>query len=274
MLEIPEAKIIADQINSTLKGKKVKDVVAWQNPHKFAFITDDPRDYGKLLINGSVKSARAFGSWVEINIGDSIFSVSEGTRLFYTEDKKKINKKHQMLIQFDDDTYLVASVQMYGGVICAAKGTYDEGYYMIAQQKPDVLSDAFNESYFLEMAKNSLEKLSVKAFLATEQRIPGLGNGVLHDILFNARIHHKRKLGTITSEEMHNLYMSIKGTIQEMYDKGGRDTDKDLFGNPGGYQTQMSKLTKDLPCEVCGSIIKKESYMGGSIYFCPGCQKH
>jgi len=26
-------------------------------------------------------------------------------------------------------------------------------------------------------------------------------------------------------------------------------------------------------CLNCGSIIQKQAYMGGSIYFCPGCQK-
>jgi hypothetical protein len=33
-----------------------------------------------------------------------------------------------------------------------------------------------------------VKKLSLKALLATEQRIPGLGNGVLQDILFKARM--------------------------------------------------------------------------------------
>jgi formamidopyrimidine-DNA glycosylase len=43
--------------------------------------------------------------------------------------------------------------------------------------------------------------LSAKAFLATEQRIPGLGNGVLQDILFTAGIHPKRKMAAISEEE-------------------------------------------------------------------------
>ncbi|HBT18319.1 MAG TPA: endonuclease VIII, partial [Firmicutes bacterium] len=41
----------------------------------------------------------------------------------------------------------------------------------------------------------------------------------------------------------------------------------------GGYQTKLSKKTVNKPCPVCGSIIKKETYMGGSIYYCEGCQR-
>ncbi|MFA6873005.1 MAG: zinc finger domain-containing protein, partial [Bacteroidaceae bacterium] len=27
------------------------------------------------------------------------------------------------------------------------------------------------------------------------------------------------------------------------------------------------------PCPRCGNQIRKEAYMGGSIYYCPTCQK-
>jgi formamidopyrimidine-DNA glycosylase len=58
-----------------------------------------------------------------------------------------------------------------------------------------------------------------------------------------------------------------------MADQGGRDTEMDLFGCPGGYKTILSKFTVDKPCLVCGTVIKKEPFMGGSIYYCGGCQK-
>jgi len=109
--------------------------------------------------------------------------------------------------------------------------------------------------------------------MATGQRIPGLGNGVLQDILYHARIHPKRSLDTMLDMEEEALFFSIKHTLELMSDQGGRDTEKDLFGNPGGYATCCSKKTVSQPCQKCGSLIEKASYMGGSIYFCPGCQK-
>ena len=57
-----------------------------------------------------------------------------------------------------------------------------------------------------------------------------------------------------------------------MSDNNGRDTEKDLFGQPGVYKTKLSKKTLGKPCEICGSVITKSSYLGGSIYFCPECQ--
>ncbi|MCL2059396.1 MAG: hypothetical protein FWH01_10130 [Oscillospiraceae bacterium] len=109
--------------------------------------------------------------------------------------------------------------------------------------------------------------------LATEQRIPGLGNGVLQDILFNARIHPKRKAEALSDTERETLYHATVSTLKEMRDGGGRDTEKDLFGKEGGYQTFLSSKTLAYPCRVCSSGLKREAFLGGNIYFCPVCQK-
>ena len=58
-----------------------------------------------------------------------------------------------------------------------------------------------------------------------------------------------------------------------MKDYGGRDTEKDLFGKPGGYRTILSSKTLTYPYRVCGSGLKREAFLGGNIYFCPECQK-
>ena len=44
-------------------------------------------------------------------------------------------------------------------------------------------------------------KKSAKALLATDQMIPGLGNGVLQDILYLARVHPKTKIAVLSPGE-------------------------------------------------------------------------
>jgi formamidopyrimidine-DNA glycosylase len=162
---------------------------------------------------------------------------------------------------------------MYGGIWCFKYGEFENIYYDISKSKPSPLSDKFDKVYFHNIiSAKGIEKLSAKALLATEQRIPGLGNGSLQDILYNSGIHPKKKVTTFTEEEKEQLFYSIKTTIKEMVDKGGRDTEKDLFGCPGSYKTILSKNTVDKPCPICGFKIKKEAYMGGSIYYCSKCQ--
>ncbi len=61
--------------------------------------------------------------------------------------------------------------------------------------------------------------------------------------------------------------------MRQMTEEGGRDTEKDLFDHLGGYKTVLSKNTVGTRCPECGTIIAKEPYMGGSIYYCEMCQK-
>ena len=144
----------------------------------------------------------------------------------------------------------------------------------MAQLKPSPLAEGFDESYFNElMSVDTVQKLSLKAFLATEQRIPGLGNGVLQDILWAAKLNPRRKLSTLVEVERQNLFRSLKERLGLMVSLGGRDTEKDLFGKVGGYRTEMSNLHISNGCPVCGSEITKEAYLGGSVYYCPSCQK-
>ena len=99
-----------------------------------------------------------------------------------------------------------AAVQMYGGMYCFKQGQFDNPYYLVAKAKPSPLSTDFNEEYYNDMlCAPGAEKLSAKALLATEQRVSGLGNGVLQDILYHARIHPRKKVLQFTTEDKNAL---------------------------------------------------------------------
>ncbi|AMP21222.1 hypothetical protein AZF37_08725 [endosymbiont 'TC1' of Trimyema compressum] len=150
-------------------------------------------------------------------------------------------EQHQLYIQFDDGTAIVCTIQMYGCMLLFKENENTNFYYLVAKEKPNPLTDAFNEAYFNKILAEAKNTISVKALLVTEQRIPGLGNGVLQDILFNARTHPQTKLKFISKKDIQALFFSIKKTLFEMTGEGGRDTEKDLFGETGGYQTILSK---------------------------------
>ncbi|KAB3532835.1 DNA-formamidopyrimidine glycosylase family protein [Alkaliphilus serpentinus] len=272
MIELPEAVVLAEQFNEAIYGKKISRVIANHSPHKFAWYHGDPERYHQLLHGRIIGKASAYGSFVEINVEDGVVLFSEGINLRYHGENER-PKKHQLLIEFDDSTAISGSVQMYGGLWCFEEGEFDNIYYQQAKEKPSPLSDNFDKDYFDRIISGTkAEGLSAKALIATEQRIPGLGNGVLQDILFNAKIHPKKKLKDFSRLDREDLYNSIKTTLSEITEGGGRDTEKNLYGFNGGYKTKLSKNTVNKPCCQCGSIITKGAYMGGSIYFCSGCQ--
>ena len=274
MIELPEVYVLAEQINKTIEGKTVKKVIANAVPHGFASFTGDPFRYSELLTGKRITKASpdtgTMDIWdcnVEVICGDMLLSLS--TPVKYFEPGEKLPKSHQLLLEFEDDSCMCCTVQLWGAMLCVP---YSDDLPR-RHQGPTPLTDAFDEAYFDKLWSKEKPSLSIKALLTTQKRIPGLGNGVLQDILFQAGIHPKRKLRSIGEEEKAKLYHSIKSTLKEMRDCGGRDTEKDLFNRPGGYQTILSPKTLKYPCRRCGSTLIRESYLGGNIYYCPVCQR-
>jgi formamidopyrimidine-DNA glycosylase len=271
LIELPEAFVIAEQVRETVAGKRIAQAVANASPHKFAWYTGDPAEYNGRLAGRTVTDARSLGGAVEILADDMLLSVSAPLR-FHTQGGKR-PKKHQLLVEFGDGTAISSCAQMWGGFFCSPAD--QEGGWadrQMAKSHPSPLAAAFDRVYFDSLLATDMSKLSTKAFLATGQRIPGLGNGVLQDILWTARIHPKCMMDSLSGEQIDRMYSAVKQVLADMTEQGGRDTEKDLFWQPGGYRTVLSRNTVGQPCPVCKTVIRKEAYLGGSIYYCDGCQ--
>lgn len=275
MIELPEAQTLARQMNEAYAGKTIARVEAMQTPHGFAFFRGDPQSYPAALEGRKVTAAQAHGGRPALCLaGGARLSFNDGVNMRYLEPGAKRPDRHQFLMEFDDGCGMACTVQMYGffGFYAAEAEMLEDFYARVSVELPSPLTDAFDEAYFDGLWQAAKPTLSAKAFLATEQRIPGLGNGVLQDILFNAGIHPKRKLQSMGEAEKEKLLRNVKATLLAMTAQGGRDTEKDLFGRPGGYPTALSAKTLPYPCPACGGALVRQAYLGGNVYFCPTCQ--
>lgn len=272
MIEIPESLTLSRQGARLLVGKTVEEVISPTSPHKFTWYNGDPESYSAMLAGKTVTGVHGYGSFVEIDLGeDTHLLVGDGTNIRYFDSEKDAPIKHQLAVVMKDGSALVFTVAMYGGIY-AYTGTFDNPYYQGARNKTPPLDDHFDEAHFQGIIQGMKKDVSVKALLATEQRIPGLGNGVLQDILFEAGIHPKRKISTLNDSQWGTLFLAVKGTLAAMANAGGRDTEKDMLGNWGSYKGLLSKNTYKSPCPRCGGEIVKEAYLGGTVYYCPVCQ--
>ena len=270
MIELPEALTIARQFNEAVAGKTVRRVLPPTKPHKFCWFNGDAAAYENQIKGCTLTRAEGFGIYVEMSFANGKkLCINDGVnpRLLNAQDAPK---DYQLLIEFTDDTSLVFTVAMYGGVVLHG-GEYDNEYYMKSRGYTSPFSPEF-QAYYENVLALCKPALRAKALLATQQRFPGVGNGAAQDILFEAGIHPKRKLGTLSTAQREGLGACIVAVLKKMCEQGGRDTEKDIYGRPGGYSTKMSKNTLDTGCPACGGPITKENYLGGSVYYCAHCQ--
>lgn len=273
MIELPEALTLANQMSHEFTGRIIVEAEVNHSPHKFAFYTGDPASYTAQLEGRMIDAVTATGPYLEILLSDGmVLLLREGVNPRSLAPHAPVPKKHQLCLMFNDETHLVCTVAMYGCFLLADTKAFDDEYYLAAKRAPSPLCDDFSQQYFAEPASATPSNASVKAFLATEQRIPGLGNGVLQDILFNARINPKTKLANLDDNSLERLFQSVKSTLETMTTQGGRNIEKDLYGQPGGYRCILSAKTWQEPCPVCHGNLVKQAYLGGSVYYCPTCQ--
>lgn len=273
MIELPESRTLAKQIRDAWQGRRIAHAQAASSPHGFAFYTGDPGEYAQRLSGRTLTDAVYSGGLVELHLGEDLMLVfNDGINPRLYPAGAKLPPKHQLLLRFDDGSHLVCTVQMYGGMQLYVPGECDNFYYLVTKQRPSPLTDAFDRAYFSALLAGAKPNASAKAFLATEQRIPGLGNGCLQDILFDAGVHPQSKLSALGEDDLDRMFRSTRRVLADMAAGGGRDTEKDLAGNPGGYRTNLSSKTLAYPCPKCGGGLVRKAYLGGNVYFCPVCQ--
>ncbi len=274
MLELPEVLTLSKQINHALAGKTITQVFNATKPHKFTFYNSDPLGYGKLLVGRTILSSEGYGIFVDFYLSENVtMNISDGVIARYYAAGDKIPSNYQLLLTFNDESFLVFTVAMYGFINVFQGDDIDNKYYKISRDSISPLSEDYTEKQFDKLFLEAKNTLTAKALLATEQRIPGVGNGVTQDILFNARIHPKQKVLKLPDSQRDILFHSLKDTLMDMTSGGGRDTQTDLFGNYGRYETILSAKTWKNPCPRCGGKIVKEAYLGGTVYYCPQCQR-
>ena len=274
MIELPEARTIAKNLRETILGKTIVDIGGNFTDHKFTFYHNNPNGYKKQLINKKVTDIIDRNFYVEIEVEEYKLFFRDGANIRYYDNRQDYPERSKLLIEFNDGSFINVTTSMYSCIgVCKKDGNSGNEYYELEVNGVGALDKKFSFDYFKNLINDKTLKLSIKAFLATEQRILGIGNGVVQDIMYNAGLHPKRKMNTLNDIEIKNLYNVVTNTLTEMVNKGGRDTEKNIYGEKGSYKTILSSKTYKNGCLKCNAEIKKEQYLGGSIYYCPNCQK-
>lgn len=136
------------------------------------------------------------------------------------------------------------------------------------QQGIDVLSPAFTLDAFLQLAKRHARK-QVRSFLNDHRILSSLGNAYADEILFDARIHPKTFVATLSVKELSALFTSIRTVLQHGIAHVA------ATGQPIHIKVRdhmQVRMRKGEPCPRCSSTIRREGVRGYDVFFCPCCQ--
>jgi formamidopyrimidine-DNA glycosylase len=276
-VEAAEAKILANQLEETLVGKKIMkaDLKDYERLQRIGFINKELTDYNNLL-NGVVESVKFRGNSVLVKLDNSwnlLIGPEYGGRIRHHKPGEEVEDYH-LRVDFNDNSVL--SIRLTNmGVVQAAHEENLKNLYVYARdfsETPSPLDKEFTYDYFKQTIKPKNRMLK-QTLVGKEAVIVGVSNSAYQDLLYRARIHPKRRGSSLSEEEMKALYSALVELMKERTEKGGKTTFTDIHGKQGGYEPQMGPNMKDNTCPACGSQIEKISHGGGSVYLCPECQK-
>jgi len=106
----------------------------------------------------------------------------------------------------------------------------------------------------------------VKAALMDQGFVAGVGNLLADEILWQARLHPRRTVGSLTEEERGRLYSVLHRVLRESVRGHGamarrRSWFTPIRGVAGGA------------CPRCGTALTRTVVAGRTTYLCPNCQR-
>jgi formamidopyrimidine-DNA glycosylase len=278
-IELPEAQILAEQMNKELLQKQIKSfhLQDYQKLQKIGFINKDIKAFDQLM-NRKVESIISRGNVIRVKLDlglNLILAPEYGGRILYHKSGSTVPNKFHLKLDFSDGTLLTVALTGMG-VIQTLKDDELERSYVYKRDFSKVTSPTDEREFTFERFSKQLaeKKVNIKSSLVSKDAaIVGLSNSAFQDILFRAKIHPKRKASELSEDERHALYDAIKMMINERIRLGGKDQFLDLYGKQGRYTPTMGPNMNRKTCIVCGTSIEKLSLGGGQVYFCPKCQK-
>jgi formamidopyrimidine-DNA glycosylase len=277
-IELPEAKILAEQMNKTLPGKRVKSyhLRDCERLQKIGFINRDIKAFDQL-VSRRVESVTSRGNAIRVKLDEEmniILFPEYGGEVFYHSNETTIPEKFHLRIDFGDKTVLTVRLTSMGGIQVLKDAELKSSYVFRRDFNPEILSPVDNDFTF-ERFSNLLTKnnKALKPVLVGKDAIVvGLSNSAFQDIIYRAKLHPKRKASELNSHEQRALYNAVRLVLQERIRLNGKNQFFDLHQNRGRYTPAMGPNMRKQKCPVCGTIIEELELGGGKVFVCSKCQ--
>lgn len=276
-IELPEARILAEQMNRELARKQVKSILLkdYQRLQQIGMMNRDLADFN-ILVGGKIENVNSRGNVIIAKLDNEtnlILGPEYGGEIFYHQTPKSVSNFH-LRMNFTNDSFLTVRLTSMG-VIQALKDDELESSYLYKRDfnsaKLSPIGKEFTFERFSKMMADNNKMLKM-VLVGKDAILVGVSNNTFQDILYRAKIHPKRKASKLNTQEKRRLYNALKLVLKERINLGGKAQFHDLYGKQGVYTAAMGPNMKEQTCPECGLQIEKLSLGGGQVYLCPNCQ--
>src|ERR671933_598210 len=273
MPELPEVETIKEHLRELVAGSLVAKVevldpglVEQPSPEEFV------RRLEGVRIMGTRRRAKHL--IVELDSGDSlVLQLKIGGQLLLVPPVEEPRTALMLVLYLDGDRRLFLRDQT--GFSRARLLDPGELEARLSSLGPEPLDEGFDVEYLRETLGS--RRAQLKPLILDQKVVAGIGNIYADEILFDARLHPRRKANTLSAQEWEALHGAIRENLAAGVEHRGTTVRlyRDVLGRPGEHQNYLRVFEKHgEPCPVaCGGVVVRESVGGRPTHYCPECQR-
>ncbi len=273
MPELPEVETIKEDlrglvVGSRIEGAEVMELSLVEQPSTEVFV----RRLEGARIEGARRRAKHL--IVELDTGDSlVFQLKIGGQLLLVPPVEEPRTALMLVLYLDGDRRLYLRDQT--GFSRARLLDADELEERLSNLGPEPLEEGFGVEYLRETLGS--RRAQIKPLILDQKVVAGIGNIYADEILFDSRLHPRRKANTLSDEEWAALCGAIRDNLAAGVEHRGTTVRlyRDVRNRPGEHQNYLLVFEKHgRPCpNACGGEVVRESVGGRPTHYCPECQR-
>src|ERR687897_3558086 len=267
MPELPEVETIKEDLRALVVGSTIEraEVLApslVEQPSTDEFV-HRLKDVG---VSGARRRAKHL--IVELDSGDSlVFQLKIGGQLLLVPPVEQPETALMFVLDLDGDRRLFLRDET--GFTRARLLDAGELEERLASLGPEPLEEGFEWEYLPR--KIGSRRAQIKPLLLDQKVVSGLGNIYVDEILYDARLHPRRKANTLSEDEWEALHAAIRSNLAAGIEHRGTTVRlyKDVLDQPGEHQNYLRVFEKHgRPCPGCRGEVVREKVSGRPTHFC------
>ena len=271
MPEGPEIRRAADRVAAAIEGRMADQVF-------FAF--EELKPFESVLTGRQVEkvTTRGKGMLTRFAGGLSVFTHNQLYGRWYVTrngDLPKTGRQLRFAIGVGDRQALLYSASEIEVLDAEA----ERAHSFLSRLGPDVLSQAPTaEELIARLEDSRFRGRQLGALLLDQGFVAGLGNYLRAEILFEARIHPRRRARDCKDKELRRLARKILTLTKRAYRTRGITLSPSRVAELKAAGARRSAYRfwvygrSGAPCRVCAQVVNAEPIGGRKCFWCSTCQ--
>lgn len=274
MPELPEVEVVRRGLAGHVVGRRITKVTI-ADARSLRRHPAGPADFIDSLADREVTGAVRRGKYLWMQLDDDALLCHLGMsgQLLVQKPEAPAHKHLKVTLDLDDGMQLrFVDQRIFGGMLVSHGGALLPAE--IAHIARDPLDPDFDADEFgVRLRKR---QTGIKRAILDQGLISGVGNIYADESLWRAKLHYARNTRNLRSAEVTVLLANVIEVMNEALAQGGTSFDAlyvNVNGESGYFDRSLNAYGQaGLPCERCGTPIRRDAFMNRSSYWCPTCQ--